>query len=80
MRFTAGILVLLFVTPIAAQTAPKSVKTMRVEASPAPLYRVESDGVVVIDWGRVEAAAQSSDLANRDLARALLAVRDGAAK
>ena len=71
---------LLIVVPAGAQAAPKVVKTHRVEVSPTPLYRIEDDGVVRVDWRQVEAVARSADLTDRDVARALLAVRDGTAQ
>ena len=57
MRNVAAILLLLLVLSAAAQTSPKSVKTLRVEA-----------------------VAGSADLSEGDVARALLAVRDGKAQ
>lgn len=80
MRNLAAVLLLLLVSPAVAQTQPKPVKTFRVEAAPAPLYRVDDDGTVWIDWRRVETVARSADLRGGDIARALVAVRDGTAK
>lgn len=80
MRGFVVVVALLIVMPALAQTAPKVVKTHRVEVSPAPLYRIEDDGVVRVDWRQVEAVARSADLTDRDVARALLAVRDGTAQ
>lgn len=70
-------LVLATSLPGMAQTSPKTVKTFRVETTAAPLFRVQDDGAVQIDWHRVEAAAESANLTQRDMARALIAVRDG---
>lgn len=65
------------VTPAVAQSASKSVKTFRVGKTSVELFHADDDGTVRIDWRRVEAAAQSADLSDRDVARALMAVRDG---
>jgi hypothetical protein len=77
MRSLAACVVLIIAAPAMAQTAPKAVKTMRVEATHAPLYTIDAAGTVTIDWGRVEAAARSVSLTDHDIARALIAVRDG---
>lgn len=71
---------LLLATPAAADSAPKAVKTLRVTAAPAPLFHIDDKGTVTIDWHRVEAVSQSTDLTERDIARALMAVRDGTAQ
>jgi len=80
MRSVIACAMLLIAVPAAAQTAPKAVKTLRIEAARHPLFAVEADGTVRIDWRRVEAAARSADLTDRDIARALMAVRDGTAQ
>jgi hypothetical protein len=80
MRSVVACAMLLIATPAAAQTAPKAVKTLRIEATQQPLFTVEADGTVRIDWRRVEAVARSADLTDRDTARALMAVRDGTAQ
>lgn len=80
MRNVAAIALLLLGSSVAAQTSPKSVKTLRVEASPSHLFRVDDDGTVWVDWQRVEATAQAADLTNGDIARTLIAVRDGKAR
>lgn len=80
MRKLIAIILIVFVSPSAAQIPPKPVKTLHVAASPAPLYRIEDDGAVRIDWRRVEAIARSADLSDRDIARVLIAVRDGKAQ
>lgn len=80
MRSLAACVVLIIAAPAMAQTAPKAVKTLRVEATRAPLYTIDAGGAVTIDWKRVEAAARGSDLTDRDIARALIAVREGTAR
>ena len=77
MRHQVLIFVVLATTPAIAQTSPKTVKTLRVESARHPLFTVEADGTVRIDWRRVEAVARSANLTDRDIARALMAVRDG---
>jgi len=73
-------LILATALPAVAQTSPTTVKTLRVESTATPLFRVDDDGKVKIDWHRVEAAADSANLAQRDVARALIALRDGKAQ
>lgn len=80
MRSVVACGMLLIPAPAAAQTAPKVVKTLRVESTRQPLFTVETDGTVRIDWRRVETVARSADLTDRDAARALMAVRDGTAQ
>ena len=80
MRNLTAAFLLLLISPTAAQTPPKPVKTLRVEAIRIPLYTIDAAGRVTIDWQRVEAAAHGSDLTDRDIARALIAVRDGTAR
>lgn len=80
MRHQVFVFVMLATTPAVAQTAPKAVKTLRIEAARQPLFMVEADGTVRIDWRRVEAVARSAELTDRDTARALMAVRDGTAQ
>lgn len=80
MRNLAMVILLLFIQSATAQSAPKSVKTVRVQGAATPLYVVETDGTVRVDWRRVEIAAQSAELTDSDIARALIAVRDGKAQ
>jgi len=80
MRHATFIALVLGATPVLAQTAPKTVKTMRIEAMRQPLFIVEADDTVRVDWRRVEVVARSGNLTDRDIARALMAVRDGTAK
>jgi len=62
-----------------AQDAPAKVKTERIApTSVRPMYQIDNDGVVSIDWARVEQVAKSADLSN-DIARVMLAIRDGQA-
>jgi len=80
MRHQVLIFMVLATAPGAAQTGPKTVKTLRVEAPRQPLFTVGTDGTVRIDWHRVETVARSAELTDRDTARALMAVRDGTAQ
>lgn len=75
------IFIAIFVTsPLHAQDAPKSVKTMRIQqASPevTALYSVGSDGIVKIDWDAVETlAASKSDKTLSPVAEVMIAIRD----
>lgn len=77
MRTFAAVILLVGLLPAAAQNTPKSIRTHRVQTTPASLYMIDKDGTVRTDWRRVEAIAQSAELTDSDIARVLIAVRDG---
>lgn len=77
---SAVVLLLLCTPPAAAQNAQESIKTLRVQTTPAPLCMIDEDGILRIDWRQVEVVARSADLTESNVARALIAVRDGVAQ
>lgn len=80
MHNFVAIALLIFTSSAVAQTPPKSIKTLRVQTTFSPLYVVETSGTVRVDWRRVETTARSAELADSNMARALIAVRDGKAQ
>lgn len=69
------------IAPAAAQDGPTKVKTQRIApTSERPMYKIDNDGTVRIDWRRVEIVARSADLNDGDIARVLIAVRNGTAQ
>lgn len=80
MRWILVGLTILMSLAVAAQDGPKSVKTLKIQkASPeaTPLYAIEPDGTVKIDWDAVEILASSkADRTMSPVAEVMLAIRD----
>ena len=81
MRLVATVIALTVLAgPVLAEAPPKSVKTLRIQQSPAgetALYAIGSDGVVSIDWNVVETLASSqADRTLSPVAQVMLAIRD----
>jgi hypothetical protein len=70
----------MFIAPASAQNAPTRIKTLRVAPTNVqPMYQVDSDGAVRIDWASVEQAAKSAG-PSKDVASVMLAIRAGSWK
>jgi hypothetical protein len=67
-------------TPVLAQNGPTRIKTQRIAPTvERPMYQIDNDGTVNIDWERVEQAMKSAAVSS-DIARVMLAIRDGSWK
>ena len=66
--------------PALAQNSPGRIKTERIVPTvQKPMYQIDDNGAVSIDWTRVEEASKSASQSG-DIARVMLAIRDGSWK
>lgn len=66
--------------PALAQHSPARIKTERiVPTAQRPMYQIDDNGAVSIDWTRVEEASKSASQSG-DIARVMQAVRGGSWK